>query len=203
MGEKGAPIAVGAVLAGGRGSRLGGAKAGAALGGRPLISYPVAALAAAGLEPVVVAKAGSELPPLQCRVLREPEEPHHPVAGIVTALRESSGRPLVAVACDMPFLAPALLARLAVALEPLVLPELEGELHPFPGRYASSLLPALEEALDAGEPLRRTLARLDPRRLEAAELDHFGPPDQLLFNVNTPNDLERARRSLPRSPSAR
>lgn len=46
----------GAVLAGGRGSRLGGAKATVELGGRPLISYPLAALAAAGIEAFVVAK---------------------------------------------------------------------------------------------------------------------------------------------------
>jgi molybdopterin-guanine dinucleotide biosynthesis protein A len=48
----------GAVLAGGRGSRLGGAKASADLAGRPLISYPLAALEAAGLAPFVVAKPG-------------------------------------------------------------------------------------------------------------------------------------------------
>ena len=53
---------LGAVLASGRGSRLGGAKATAELGGRPLISYPLVALAAAGIEAVVVAKGDTELP---------------------------------------------------------------------------------------------------------------------------------------------
>ncbi len=203
MEETGLSIAVGAVLAGGRGSRLGGAKATTELAGKPLIAYPVAAIAAAGLEPVVVAKRGSELPPLPCRTVWEPEEPRHPLAGIVAALRRFPERPLVAVACDMPFLAPALLARLAAAAEPLALPELDGELHPFPGRYEASLLPALEQALEANEPMRRTLAALEPRRLGAEELGGFGPSRRLLFNVNTPADLEWARRSLPRSRSAR
>lgn len=53
---------VGAVLAGGAGSRLGGAKAMVKLAGRPLISYPLAAIEQADLEPVVVAKACTELP---------------------------------------------------------------------------------------------------------------------------------------------
>ena len=203
MEETGLSAALGAVLAGGRGSRLGGAKATAALAGKPLISYPIAAIAAAGMEPVVVAKPDSELPPLSCRTVREPEAARHPLAGIVAALRHAADRPLIAVACDMPFLAPALLAHLAAAAEPLALPEMDDELHPFPGRYEASLLPSLEEALAAGEPLRRSLGRLEPRRLGATELGRFGSPERLLFNVNTPADLERARRLLPRSRSAR
>jgi len=203
MFEPGLSSAIGAVLAGGRGSRLGGAKATVELGGKPLIAYPITALAEAGIEPVVVAKRGSELPPLPCRTVWEPEEPRHPFTGLVSALRDAGQRPLVAVACDMPFLTPALLSHLAAAGEPLVLPESDGELHPFPGRYEASLLPALEQALAAGEPLRHTLERLQPRRLGAEQLGQLGPPEQLLFNVNTPSDLERARRLLPRSPSAR
>jgi molybdopterin-guanine dinucleotide biosynthesis protein A len=84
-----------------------------------------------------------------------------------------------------------------------VLPELAGELHPFPGRYHPSLLPRLEEGLEADAPLRRTLEQLDPRRLDANALARFGSAERLLFNVNSPADLERARRSLPQARPAR
>ncbi|HET9153212.1 MAG TPA: NTP transferase domain-containing protein, partial [Solirubrobacterales bacterium] len=57
--------ALGVVLAGGRGSRLGGGKAGIELAQRPLISYPLAAIEAAGLEAVVVTKP-AEGPPPSC-----------------------------------------------------------------------------------------------------------------------------------------
>ena len=70
--------ALGVVLAGGRGSRLGGAKPTAELAGRPLISYPLAALAEVGLEAVIVAKPDTDLPPLDVDVLTEPAEPVHP-----------------------------------------------------------------------------------------------------------------------------
>ncbi len=53
--------AIGVVLAGGRGSRLGGAKPTADLAGSPLISYALAALAAAGLTAFVVAKPSTDL----------------------------------------------------------------------------------------------------------------------------------------------
>ena len=55
---------LGAVLAGGSGARMGRGKATLELAGRPLISYPLAALIEARLETVVVAKRDSELPDL-------------------------------------------------------------------------------------------------------------------------------------------
>lgn len=188
--------ALGVVLAGGRGRRLGGAKAVAELGGRPLISYPLAALAAAGLEPLVVAKAGSELPPLECRLLREPAEPRHPLCGIVAALRAAPGRPLVVLACDMPLVAPALLVGLAAASQPLVLPHVDGETQAFPARVAAALLPALERALERGEPLRRSLDSLQPHRIGEHELRRFGDPRDFCFSVNDAEDLRRAERLI-------
>jgi molybdopterin-guanine dinucleotide biosynthesis protein A len=183
---------LGAVLAGGAGSRLGGAKATVQLAGRPLISYPLAALAAAGIEAVVVAKPATELPPLDVAVLREPVEPRHPLLGIVTALRHAAGRPVLAVACDLPLVPPALLAELAAAPEPLVLAAPAGEPQPLLARYAPALLPELESALGRQEPLRRTVAALSPRLLADPELARFGDPAELLLNVNDFADLERA-----------
>ncbi len=195
-GGGGAAAAIGAVLAGGAGTRIGGAKATVELAGRPLIAHPLAALAAAGIEPLVVAKPETELPPLACAVVREPELPRHPLCGIVAALRAAAGRPLVVLACDMPLAAPALLAALAAAPEPLVLPAPDGRTQPLQARYAPALLPALEAALAREEPLRRTLAVLRPRLLGDSELARFGDPRRLFLNVNDEADLSRAARLL-------
>jgi molybdopterin-guanine dinucleotide biosynthesis protein A len=197
--------ALGAVLAGGRGSRLGGAQAWVELRGHPLYSYPLAAIEAAGLDPVVCAKQtesrGSfrslrvrKEPRDKVMVLEEPEEPRHPLAGIVAALRVE--RPAVVVACDMPFVAPDLIAFLAEADEPLVVPALDGRLHPLLGRYEAVLLPDLEAALRREEPLTRTIESLRPRFLDEQELSRFGDPHRLLFNVNDPDDLREAERLI-------
>ncbi len=228
----GEPSTLGVVLAGGRGSRLGGAKPTADLAGRPLISYALAALAAAGLEAAVVAKPDTDLGgrpwarvdlggrPLArptglkttaiggagqrstaregigtVRMIVEPAEPVHPLAGIVAALQQT-GRPLVVLGCDFPFVTPALVRVLADAHEPLVVPAPGGEAQPLVARWTPALLPALEEALARGESLRRTVAALDARLLDDAELAPFGDPVRIFFNVNTPADLTVAARLL-------
>jgi molybdopterin-guanine dinucleotide biosynthesis protein A len=187
--------ALGVVLAGGRGSRLGGGKATTELAGRPLISYPLTALLEAGLEAVVVAKPDTDLPPFDLDVLTEPEEPVHPLAGIVAALRQTR-RPLVVLGCDFPFVPPALVRALADAPERLVVPAPGGEAQPLVARWTPELLPALEGALDREEPLRRTVAALSPRLLGDAELARFGDPARVFFNVNTPADLRCAERAV-------
>jgi len=86
------------VLAGGAGTRLGGGKATVQLAGRALVEWPLAALAGARIEAMVVAKPDTDLPALKVPVLREPDEPRHPLLGIVTALRAAgAGRRLLKI----------------------------------------------------------------------------------------------------------
>ena len=174
-----------AVLAGGRGRRMGEPKALAELGGAPLIARPLAAAAAAGLEAVIVAKDDTSLPEVGVPVWREPAEPVHPLLGIVTAL-ERAGRPVVAVACDMPFVPAALLARLAAGPEAAV--TVDGRLEPFPARYEPAALPRLRAALEAGASVRATLAALDPAT--------FVCDGALVASVNTPDELAAAEQAL-------
>ncbi len=176
---------VAAVLAGGAGRRMGGPKAGVVLAGRTLLDRAVAAARNAGLEPVVLAKAGMELPETGAPVWPEPDEPRHPLAGIVAALEGAGEAGVVALACDTPLLEPRLLAALA-AREATTLVRAGGRLHPLPGRYAAAAAPALAAALAAEAPLRATLAALG-----ADVLDE--PDERGLLNVNSPADLERAR----------
>jgi molybdopterin-guanine dinucleotide biosynthesis protein A len=107
---------IGAILAGGRGRRMGGAKPLRELGGRPLIAWPAASVAAACERVVVVAKRSTELPALPgVERWDEPDEEHHPARGIAFAL-ERAGEPVLVCAADMPFVTAEACARLAAAL---------------------------------------------------------------------------------------
>jgi molybdenum cofactor guanylyltransferase len=187
---------IGIVLAGGQARRLGGGKATARLGGRPLASYPVEAMRAAGLEPLMVAKPDSELPDLDCHVLYEPAQPRHPLCGILAALRDCDGRPLVLCACDMPFPEPALLAWLGQLEVPLAVVEEGDRLHPLLGRYEPVLLEALAEQLRLEAPLTESVVKLGAQVIGGQELARFGDPERMCLNVNTPADLVRAEQLL-------
>jgi molybdenum cofactor guanylyltransferase len=187
---------IAAILAGGRSARMGTPKAIVDLAGAPMISYPLAAVAAAELEAVVVAKPESELPELSHRILTEAPEPVHPLLGVTTALRELGAGAVLVVPCDMPFVSAALLRALAEANEPLVVCEAGGRLHPLLGRYEHDLAEELEGAIGRGDSAQETARALGAHVLGEAELSNFGDPERLLFNVNDASDLAQAERFL-------
>lgn len=186
--------AVGAILAGGLGARIGGAKAIVELAGRPLISYPAAVLRDALRDVVVLAKPDSELPELTGVVRwNEPPQPRHPLVGIVAALRQAA-RPVLVCAADMPFVTRELLAAILTAERgeaPAVIPIVGGALQPMLALYLPGALEPLSEAVGAAvpEPLREAVMRLGPRLLEMTDERPF-------FNVNSPADLLSAEAIL-------
>ena len=171
---------------------MGRPKPGVRIAGHALISYPIAAAQAAGLERFVVAKRDTELPRIYCPVVLEPDEPRHPLCGLVTALRHQRG-PVLALACDMAFVDEKLLAWLASHVDTTVI-EAGGRLQPLLARYDYGALGLLEEALERGTSLRDAVASLDPKVVPESDVVRFGDPARLCFNVNTPEDVEEAER---------
>jgi len=175
-----------AVLAGGLGSRIGGDKALVQLGGRPLITYPLEASAAAGLDAVIVAKPTTRLPPTTTPLLLEPDEPTHPLLGVITALQELPA--VIALPCDMPFVSPQALAALA---------EMQDDLatlwpgQPFPSLYRRKILPKLLAALEGNQSMR-SLAAYSSRAQPMASSTDLAPP----ASINTSDDLAAAEEYL-------
>jgi molybdopterin-guanine dinucleotide biosynthesis protein A len=187
---------IGAVLAGGASRRMGEPKALVELGGRPLIAHAVGAVADAGLHPIVVAKPDSPVPDLGVPVLDEPQEPRHPLCGIVAALRYAGTRPVVVLGCDMPFVPPALIGTLGRLADPAATVAIDGEIEPLLARYEPAIEPALMAALRNGTALREAIGALHPRLITESDLSAYGDPNRIALNVNSPEDLELARSLL-------
>lgn len=185
------PAFTGVVVAGGLGTRLGGRKATIELAGRPLIEYPLAALAAVCERVAVVVKANTELPPLDAERWVEPDDPHHPIAGVTHAL-ERAGGPILVCAADMPFVTPGVLRLIEAELRPglkAAAAFCEGRLEPLLAAYAPEALEVLSGA-PADEPLRRAVESLMPVLIDVTP--------EVAFNVNTPEDLAEAESRLSR-----
>jgi molybdopterin-guanine dinucleotide biosynthesis protein A len=122
-----------------------------------------------------------------------------PLAGIEAGL-SSARYPLTFVAAgDMPFLTQSmigyLLGRLARGGVLAVVPRYRGRIHPLCAAYARTLLPRIGTALDGGaRAVHGFLEGAEGVEYVGDELRRFGDPDLLLMNVNSPGDLELARR---------
>ena len=120
------------------------------------------------------------------------------LAGLHTAVLEGPA-PVVAVAWDMPFVPPALLAALAAGLEgaDVAIPASGGRrgVEPLCAGYGPATGPAMAAAIERGD--LRAIAfheAVRVRVLSEAALRAFGDPERIFFNVNTPEDLLRANR---------
>lgn len=205
----------GIVLCGGRSSRMGSPKAWLDFGGEPLLARVVRTIRRACAPVVVVAAPGQDVPPLppDVAIARDPLEGRGPLQGIAAglhALLESPGGEGVDAAfvssTDAPFLEPALIARLAAlrgADHDIAVPNMGDHFHPLTAIYACTCLPHIEALLDANR-LRPffLFERVRTVRCDAAML--LADPDlqaadsalRSLENINTPDDYERAVRSL-------
>jgi len=182
----------GAVLAGGAGRRLGRpSKPGAMLAGRPLLSYPLAALAAVCERVAVVCKDGTKLPDLEgAERWNEPDEPRHPLTGIVHALECARG-PVLVCAADMPFVTPdacrTLLQGAGGGSSAAVVAAAAGVLQPVFGLYAPAALEHFRTSRPDA-PLTATVEALDPVRIAL--------PPGLVRSVNTPEELAEAEKLI-------
>jgi len=190
--ENDRPEVIAAVLAGGSGSRIGGAKATAELGGQALISYPLAAALDALGSVVVVAKSDVELPQLDQRVELwiEPDEPRHPVVGVIEALRRARGRAVLAIACDLPLLTSETVALIAGADAEgsvAVLASAAGRPQPLLARYEPAALELLL-GFDTDGPMTEQVMALMPTLVDV--------PAEASFNVNDLEQLKEVSRRL-------
>jgi molybdopterin-guanine dinucleotide biosynthesis protein A len=190
----------GAVLAGGAARRYGGRPKGlVTVGGRRILDRVVDAVAAVtGAPPLLVANApdaASWRPDLV--TVPDARPGCGSLGGIYTAVAASPPVPVLCVAWDMPFMSEGLLRALAEGATPwdAFLPESDGRrgVEPLCAVYGPACRGAIERRLDAGD--LRAIAFHDDVRVGILSLDQvrrFGDPAELFFNVNTPEDLERA-----------
>ena len=118
------------------------------------------------------------------------------LGGILTALRHSDAPKTFCVACDMPFLDPAVVSLLAERADEgwkAVIPRLPEGLEPLCAIYDVDLADPIEQLLDRGEMrIRRLIESELTCFVGVEELRLFDPHLLTFVNINTPDDLEKA-----------
>lgn len=198
----------GIVLAGGKSTRMGRAKAGLEWHGSTLLHRVCGLIERVVDGPVVVVRApGQELPPLPSgiEITEDAREDRGPLEGLAAGLRALDGRAEAAYvsSTDVPLLHPAFVkAVLAAAARKdvdVALPVAQGFRHPLAAAYRTSLLADVEEliAADRMRPAflfeRCRVHELGEDELLADRALAQGDPSLLsLLNVNDPQEYERA-----------
>lgn len=189
----------GAILAGGRSRRMGSDKGLLPFGGRRLIEVVLEALRPLFTDIVIVANRPAAYAAFGVPVVTDRIPDCGPLGGIHAALCASPSRHVFSIACDMPFPNSAVIAHL-VSLAPgydAVVPRSHAGYEPLHAIYGPSCLAAVEAMLRAGRLRADELfAAVRVRRVDAEELSPLDPSGRWSVNVNTPEELEAARRLL-------
>lgn len=199
------------VLAGGESRRMGSSKAWLEFDGTPLVEHVARRLLPLASEVLFSAAPDERFAPviarlpIPARVVPDVYAGAGPLAGLHAGLRASHGDATLAVATDMPFVNPALIAHMLTlaagcdVVAPLTPVEDAAEPQPEPlhALYRPTCLPAIEQALAEG---RRRMVSFFPAvnvcYLQPAKLAVLDPALLSFRNVNTPEEWHAAQALL-------
>ena len=195
------------ILAGGKGSRIGGEKHLRVLGGKALMLHVVEKASSVADEVIVVLKNDDpqtyrKLLPDTVKIVRDSTQSEAPIVGIKTGGNASASEYSAFLSCDLAFLNPAVLEFLFSQAEGIdgVIPEWpDGLLEPLHAVYRTKLAAeAAEAALNAHEYRTISVAkRLETvKHVAVDELRKLDPDLLSFFNVNTAEDLAKAEKLL-------
>jgi molybdopterin-guanine dinucleotide biosynthesis protein A len=190
---------IGTVLAGGKSRRFGRNKAIEIFEGERLIERQVRALRSLFPEVMIVSNTPELYLDLNVTTVADVVPGRGPLGGIYTGLLFAQGDSIFVTACDMPFLQLPVIRRM-VDLFPghdVVVPRLGEYLEPLHGIYSPRCLPHIKRMLDREDlQVIRFFPSLKVAYLHEEEIRRLDPAGLSFFNINTPEDLERATEIL-------
>lgn len=124
------------------------------------------------------------------------------VGGLYTGLYHSRYPRVFVVACDMPFINPAVIELFLQKIDPtdIVMAQLVTGLQPLHGLYSKQCLPILKEMIDARDLRLQNIVDkqgLTVHRVPETEIKRLDPQLLSFLNLNSPADLELANKISP------
>jgi molybdopterin-guanine dinucleotide biosynthesis protein A len=188
---------VGFAVAGGKSRRMGRDKALLPWGSETLLDHTLAQLRAVCEDVRILSGSAPLYLGHGATVILDHFQNAGPLGGLEAALASPGVAAGLFLAVDMPFVPVELLKELVGLVEGVdaIVPVAAGGAQPLCAVYRASCLPAIRACVEAGD-FRMTAfwPQVHVRELTEAELARFGDPTSLFFNINTPDDFDRAGR---------
>ncbi|MCA9905229.1 MAG: molybdenum cofactor guanylyltransferase [Anaerolineae bacterium] len=189
-----------AISAGGKSTRMGTDKALVDLNGKPVIERLLARVRDLGqAETILIANRPEAYTHLGLPTFPDALADTGSLGGIYTAILRSQQPYTLVLACDMPFVNPDLLRHMlslrAGDQYDAIVPRVEGYPEGLHAVYSKACLPPIRRRLDADQlKVIGFYADVRVRYLDEKEWQSFDPDGISFYNVNTPDQLEQARR---------
>lgn len=166
------------------------------VGGRSIVQRVLDAVAPAVDDLLIVTNSPELYAFLELPMVADLYPDHGSLGGIYSGLHAAAGESAFTVACDMPFLHPDV-CRLVVeraAQGDVVIPRIGRQLETMHAAYRKTCLPHIEARLLSGQlKIVGFFPRVRVVEIHEAEVARFRDPAVVFMNVNTPEELERAR----------
>ena len=188
-------LASGVINAGGKSTRMKFNKAFAEINGRPIIEIIIEKFTPLFKEIIIISNEPELYEKYGYQVHGDIYADKGPVGGMHAALSYASYDNVFILGCDMPFMdmriAEFLLGKLGD--KDSVVPRIKGYLQPMSAVYNKKCLPRLKYNLETDRlKLTRLFEELDALIIEEEEITSFGNLDELFFNINDQEALEKA-----------
>ena len=170
--------------------------------GVTLIKHVIQRLSPLTDDLIIISPHGDEINSIGYTIYPDLVPDKGPLMGLYTGLHYAKHGIVAVVACDMPFVNPALIKEEVLSLDAnqcdVVIPVVNGKAEPLHAVYRrESCLDAIERGLKTG---MKRLIEWHPMvkvcEMGEAEIMKYDPHGRAFFNINTPDDLLAAEEIL-------
>ena len=186
----------GIILAGGKSSRLGVDKAFLKIGSKPIVVRAMEAMVGLCDEIVISANDPEPYTGMPVRVVEDIVPGGGSLVGLYSSLSSLKNEYAFVAACDMPFLSTVFIKRMmeAAAGYDALVPVYKGYMEPLHAVYSRRCLGAIKKRIDEGQRRMRSFyGDINIGYLDEDEVKKFSPDGLVFFNINTGDDVEKAK----------
>ncbi len=186
----------GIILAGGKNSRIAMTKALIQLGDQTIIERTVQLFQQLFEEVIIVTNNLADYGHLGAKLTSDLIPETGPLGGLYSGLMLSSSDYSFVVACDMPFIDPAIIRHLQnytyLGSYDVIVPEFNGFIEPLFAFYSQKCIPTILDHLNQKDfKIRSFYSRV---KVKEVPCHHFNAIEKAFFNINTREDLLQARK---------
>ena len=196
----------GIVLGGGQSRRMGCDKRRLQWEGEPFLDRVCRVMTALFYEVIVVtAEKDYDCSHLPVRLVTDKIPRKGSLGGLYTGLMEAKNPVVFVVACDMPFLQKECISRICLfsAIDDVLVVKLSSGIQPLHARYSKRCVPLIERMIQIEDLKIQNLvahSSLKVGIIEESVFDDIDPYRWSFMNINTPADLEFARKTCSQLP---